>query len=184
MANSWMAWLNGLNAVLFTKEGLPQPNIIFHIADAMSTPVGTTRGGMLFYRPEGDEKPRIAAFVAEDERVGRFLGPNLFQGTPFENAPVVKARMRLGFMYPKSAMAIVEAGGDRFELELADFGEAAFAERAPSAEVPYTRSGMEAAAKRAVFKFNGVAVPVVVPPAGPGGSPPVCFAPGGVYRRT
>lgn len=180
---NWMSWFDGVDAVLFTQEGLPMPNVLVHTAQAVNTPIGSTPAGMLIFNPELTETPKYFGFICEDEEIGRYFGPHIFAGTPFENAPVIKAAIEVKQDFPNSAVTRITIGDDVIEMALSDFDDAQYYDRAPTDMTPFQQKVIEAMARKAEVKFNGKVIETILPPAGIGGGLPAAFAPTGIYFR-
>lgn len=91
----WMSWEDGVDLVAKTHPELAEPNVIVHVARMVHTPVGSTPAGMVLYQPDPSKVPEIMGFVCEDEKVGAYFGPHIFANTPFENAPILKAKITI-----------------------------------------------------------------------------------------
>ncbi len=87
----WMSWEGGVDIVAVTDTSLKMPNIVFHVARMVHTPVGSAPSGMLLYQPDTTKPPVVMGFISTDTLVGKYFGPKIFKGTPFENAPVLPA---------------------------------------------------------------------------------------------
>lgn len=180
----WMAWEGGVDIVGMTKEGMTQPNVIFHIARMVHTPLGSAASGMILYAPEADKPPVAIGFVSTDAAVGAYFGPKIFAGTPFEGAPVTVAEIEVKYdAAEKKATARCKVGDNVFEAELHDVGPGYLIHRKPGGMTPFYQQGVEAKAGKVLLKVNGAEVPLVLPPVGITGGPPAVFAANGVYAR-
>lgn len=178
----WMSWEGGVDLVASTTAGLAMPNVIVHVARMVHTPFGSAPSGMIFWQPDPTAAPEAFGFVSADPAVGAYFGKNIFAGTPFENAPVIQADIRICISAGEAA-ARVGIPGFLFETTLHDLGGHELIHRAPSAAAPFHQQGLEAASPRATLKVNGVEVPLVLPPAGITGGPPAVLAACGSYAR-
>ncbi len=180
----WMAWEGGVDLVALTAPNLPMPNVIVHVARMVHTPLGSAPAGMVFYQPDASKPPLVMGFVGTDAKIGAYFGPNIFAGTPFENAPVVNATIDIDTAAaPKSVSSRVKVGGHVFEVTLEQLGPLGFINRAPAAMPPFAQQGLEAAAGKASLKVDGKPVSIIVPPVGISGGPAAVWAPAGVYAR-
>jgi hypothetical protein len=178
---SWMSWEGGVDVAGMTHEGLEGPNVIVHVARVVHTPVGSAPSGMLLYQPDSKKSPVVMGFVSTDPKVGAWFGPHVFAGTPFAEAPFLKASITVGCA-DGSATSRVEAGGHVFEVTLGGLGGLEVVER-PAGALPFRQQGLEAAAKRVTLKVDGTAVDLVVPRVGLSGGPAAVWAPAGLYAR-
>jgi hypothetical protein len=179
----WMSWHQGVDAVLFTQEGLPMPNILIHTARMVHTPFGAAAAGMLIFNPDLAEQPKYFGFLCEEEQIGRYFGPYIFAGTPFEKAPMIKAKLEITAKFPTAARTKVTIGKDVIELNLSEFDDAQYYNRPVSDMTPFVQNVIEARAKKAEVKYNGKLIKTIMPPAGIGGGLPACFSPTGLYFR-
>ena len=180
----WMSWEGGVDLAAKTSADLVQPNVIVHVARVVHTPFGSAPAGMLLYQPDPAGAPEVAGFVCADEAIGAYFGPHIFEGTPFENAPVLKADIKItgeprkGFVGSK-----IQVGRVTFEVELEDLGQLYLVSRKPSDATPFHQQGVECVADLATLKVNGRPVEIVVPEVGLSGGPGAVWAPCGVYAR-
>lgn len=173
-AQHWMSWEGGVDLVGMTTEGLAAPNVIVHVGRVVHTPAGSCAAGLIFWQPDASEPPVLAGFFAADPTVGAYFGPSLFAGTPFENVPVMRAKVEVE-IGAATGSARIEAGGHVFETRLAKLGPAVLIHREPGAQ-PFWQQGIEQAAGEATLRIDGVAVALV----SCAGS---VVAPCGVYAR-
>jgi len=179
----WMSWEGGVDLAAVTDARLQQPNVIVNVARVVHTPVGSAPAGLVFWQPDATQPPKFAGFVSTDEKVGAYFGPNIFAGTPFEQAPVTKADIRITTNLPGSASARVEVAGLVFEMTLSGLGSMETINRPPAAMPPFAQMGIEAVATKAELKVNGQPVTVIIPPIGISGGPAAVWAPSGIYAR-
>ena len=179
--SSWMSWEGGVDLAGMTAEGLEGPNVIVHLARMVSTPVGSAPSGMLLYQPDPKRAPLVMGFISSDEKVGPWFGPHVFAGTPFAEAPFLKAQIRVGYL-DGVATSRVEAGGHVFEVTLGGLGPLEVVDR-PVGALPFRQQGLEAVAKTVTLKVDGTAVELVVPRVGLSGGPAAVWAPAGIYAR-
>ncbi|MBL0154576.1 MAG: hypothetical protein IPP93_14260 [Chitinophagaceae bacterium] len=178
----WMSWEGGIDLVAVTSPELQMPNVIVHLGRMVNTPVGNAPSGMIFWQPDPQAAPLVMGFVSTDEKVGAYFGPNIFAGTPFENAPVLKADIRIDIT-SSSAISTCVVGGITFEVELSDFSEPYLIDRKPSAMPPFYQQGVEIHARKATLKVNGELINIIIPPTGISGGPASVVSPNGVYAR-
>jgi len=95
--SKWMSWDGGIDLVAVTSPDLSaggsaqMPNVIVHLGRMVNTPVGNAASGMILWQPDPAAMPAVMGFVSTNETVGKYFGPNIFAGTPFEQAPVLNA---------------------------------------------------------------------------------------------
>ncbi len=178
----WMAWEGGVDVAGFTQAGLPMPNVMVHVARMVHTPAGSAPSGMVFWQPDPKAAPAVMGFVSHDMGVCRYFGPNIFKGTPFENAPVLQAKIEISNS-AGSASAKVTVGGTVFETTISAFKPLELIHRSPAPMSPFWQQGCEAGAGKATVKVNGMDVAISVPPVGMGGGPGAVWSPNGVYAR-
>lgn len=178
----WMSWEGGIDLTAVTSPDLQMPNVIVHLGRMVNTPVGDAPSGMLFWQPDPNAAPLVFGFVGTDEKVGAYFGPNIFAGTPFEAAPVLKATFEIE-INEAAAKAKCVTGDYIFEVEMSDFSEPYLIDRKPSAMPPFYQQGVEIHAKKATLKVNGETVNIIIPPVGISGGPACVVSPNGVYAR-
>lgn len=180
--SKWMSWEGGVDLAAVTSPDLQMPNVIIHLGRMVHTPVGSAPSGMIFWQPDPKGMPAVFGFVGTDEKVGQYFGPNIFAGTPFENAPVLKATIDIVITADKAVSTCV-VGDYTFEVEMSGFSEPYLIDRKPSAMPPFYQQGVEIHAKNVALKVNGEAISIIVPPVGISGGPASVVAPNGVYAR-
>jgi hypothetical protein len=158
----------------------PLPNVLVHTARMVNTPMGICKGGIILINPENKEMPDFFGFVAEDTALGKYWGPNIFKGTPFENAPVHRAEFTFDFDFPNKVACTVAAGEHTITVELSEFDDAMYYDR-PAMGMPFHQNVVEARAHKAVFTFDGEVIEGELPPSGLAGGLPACYAPTGIY---
>lgn len=178
----WMSWEGGIDLVAVTKTDLQMPNVIIHLGRMVNTPVGSAASGMIFWQPDTNANPLVMGFVSTDENVGKYFGPNIFAGTPFEQAPVLSAAINIQIDNSK-AISRCEVGGYIFEVEMSDFSDPYLIDRQPSVMPPFHQQGVEIHARKVSLKVNGETINIIVPPVGITGGPASVVAPNGVYAR-
>jgi hypothetical protein len=176
----FLSWHDGVDAMLKPTPDSPLPHVLVHVARLTNTPMGICAGGMLLINPEMKAVPDLFCFIATDEAMGSYYGPKVFKNTPFENAPVMKADIRITVLFPGNVRAHIEVGGHLVELEISDFDPARYYDRAPS-PMPFRQNVIEARAKSATFKFNGQIIGGELPPTGIGEGLAACYSPAGLY---
>ncbi len=179
---SWMSWEGGVDLVAVTQDGLAMPNVIVHVARMVHTPAGSAPAGMLFWQPDPTAAPVVIGFVSTDAKVGAYFGPQIFAGTPFENAPVVNGTIEIESAAGRVASR-VKAGGFLFEVEMTALGMLEHINRPPGAMTPFTQDVLEAVAGSVTLKVNGAPVSIIVPPVGISGGPAAVYAAAGLYAR-
>lgn len=178
-ATDFLAWHDGVDAMLKPAPDAPLPNVLVHTARMVCTPMGICKAGMILINPDNKEVPDFFGFVAEDLEIGQYFGPRIFKGTPFEQAPVHLASMSFDVDFPGQVTCRVEAADHVIELALSDFDKALFYHRPPA--MPFTQNVVEARAKQAVFTFDGQVIDGELPAQGMAGGLPACYAPTGLY---
>lgn len=178
----WMSWEGGVDLVAVTSPDLQMPNVIIHLGRMVHTPVGSAPSGMIFWQPDTNAAPEVFGFVGTDAKVGGYFGPNIFAGTPFEQAPVLNASIEITIGKDKATSKCV-VGNYTFEVELTDFSDPYLINRQPAAMPPFYQQGVEIHAKKVSLKVNGKAISIIVPPVGISGGPASVVSPAGVYAR-
>lgn len=179
---SWMSWEGGVDLCAATRRGLAAPNVVLNVGRMVHTPAGSAPCGMILWQPDPAAPPALAGFFSPLIKVGRYFGPSLFAGTPFERAGVMKASIEV-VVGPNGVGAKVIMGDHTFVWRLAGLGPLEKIERAPCAATPFWQQGLEAAASRATLEVDGQEVPLFLPAVGISGGPPALFSPVGLYAR-
>jgi hypothetical protein len=182
---NWMAWEGGVDLVAFTQPGLAMPNVIVHVARVVHTPAGSAPSGMICWQPDPNAAPAMVGFIShEPQTVGRYFGPKIFAGTPFESAPVLAAKIEVNTAgAPGEVGATVTVGNFVFRTSLKGLRPLELIHRPPAAMSPFWQQGTEAAAASASLTVNGKEVSIIVPPAGISGGPAAVWSPCGIYAR-
>lgn len=178
----WMSWEGGIDLVAVTSPDLQMPNVIVHLGRMVNTPAGNAPSGMIFWQPDPQAAPLVMGFVSTDAKVGAYFGPNIFAGTPFENAPVLDAVINIDIT-ESTAKSTCVVGGITFEVELTDFSDPYLIDRKPAAMPPFYQQGVEIHARKATLKVNGELINIIIPPVGISGGPASVVSPNGVYAR-
>ncbi len=178
----WMSWEGGIDLVAVTSPDLQMPNVIVHLGRMVNTPAGNAASGMILWQPDPTGLPAVMGFVSTDKTVGEYFGPNIFAGTPFEQAPVLIATISIDISADKAVSTCV-VGGYTFEVVLSDFSEPYLIDRKPAAMPPFYQQGVEIHAKKASLKINGEEIKLIIPPFGISGGPASVVSPNGVYAR-
>lgn len=179
---AWMAWEGGVDLVGATADGLQMPNVLVHIGRLVHTPLGSAPSGMVLWQPDPKGAPVVVGYVCSDPRIGKYYGPNIFKGTPFEGAPVMEAKIEVKVDPPRGVGAKVQVAGHTFETWLSDLGPVETIHRAPG-PMPFTQQGLEAKAGKATLKVDGKEIAIQVPPVAMSGGPGAVWAPCGMYAR-
>lgn len=180
--SQWMSWEGGIDLTAVTSPNLLMPNVIVHLGRMVNTPVGNAPSGMILWQPDPNAMPAVMGFVSSNETVGKYFGPNIFAGTPFEQAPVLDAKIDIQIMENR-AISKVEVNGYLFEVEMSDFSRPYLIDRKPSAMPPFFQQGVEIHAKQVSLKVNGESISIIIPPVGITGGPASIVSPNGVYAR-
>ena len=181
--NDWMSWQGGVDLVGLTDANLKQPNIIIHLARMVHTPMGSAPSGMVFFQPDPSKPPLIMGFVSGNPLVGAYFGPHIFKGTPFETAPVLKAKITIDeTKAPNAVSSKISVGKHVFELTLSGLSPLGQVNR-PVGALPFTQQGLEAPATTATLKHNGQPITVIIPPMGMSGGAAAVWSPTGLYAR-
>jgi hypothetical protein len=187
MIKHWMSWEGGVDLTAVTVAGLSMPNVIVHVARMVHTPVGSAPAGMIFYQPDPKGPPVVMGFVSTNEKVGQYFGPNIFKGTPFENAPVLVGSIEittdLDNTQGASVTSIVKAGPITLSARLSGLKAMELINREPMAMPPFHQQGLEASAQQAVLRVNGEPVSIIIPPTGISGGPAAVWSASGIYAR-
>ena len=178
----WMSWEGGVDLCGATAPGMAAPNVIVHVGRVVQTPAGSASSAMIFFAPDPAKPPEFFAFVSTDEKVGRYFGPNVFAGTPFEKAPVLIGKFEI-VTEAKGVGAKITVAGRLFETWLSDLGPTEIVRREPTATSPFTQLGIEAAAMKASLKIDGKEITLHLPKVGISGGPAAVSAPAGLYVR-
>ena len=178
----WMSWEGGIDLVALTSPDLQMPNVIVHLGRMVNTPVGDAPSGMIFWQPDTNAAPLVMGFVGNNATVGAYFGPNIFAGTPFEQAPVLDATIDIQ-IHGDRAYSKCVVGDYTFEVEMSDFSDPYLIDRQPSAMPPFYQQGVEIHARKASLKVNGESINLIIPPLGISGGPASVVSPNGVYAR-
>ncbi len=181
--SNWMSWIDGVDLVAVTDAAMEMPNVIVHLAGLVTTPVGAAPSGMVLWMPDPSAGPAIMGFVSGDLAVGAYFGPNIFAGTPFEQAPVLEAQITIerGEDYVN---ARIETGGHVIETRLSGLQSGELIAREPGEMTPFAQQGVEHRATTAQLWVDGIEQSILVPPVGITGGPAAVFAPCGIYARS
>ena len=180
---NWMSWEGGVDIAVSTQPNMPNQNLIIHVARMVHTPLGSAPAGMVFYQPNETQPPAFFGFVCTDERIGRYFGANIFAGTPFETAPVLKASIEVTTDATKGiTQSVVSFEGFTLETTLTNLAAPQLISREPSG-LPFYQQVLEAKAGSVQVKINGQIVDVVVPEVALNGAYGAAFSPTGLYAR-
>ncbi len=179
---NWMSWEQGVDLVAATAGNLPMPNLIFHVASMVHTPVGSAPSGMILFQPNPASQPTIMGFISTNLDVAAYFGPHIFAGTPFENAPTLLAKIEVATS-GDTATARITIANNLFETRLTGLRALEQVNREPSGMPPFFQQALEAPASAATLSLNGVNIPFTLPPIGISGGAPAVWSPAGIYSR-
>lgn len=181
MIKNYMSWEGGVD-LIGVLNGADQPNLIVHVARMVYTPVGSAPAGMILLQSDPGAPPKLMGFVSPDPVVGAYFGPNIFAGTPFENAPVLEAQISVS----EEAGVItstVEVAGRKVVCSLSSLGSLEAFNREPGGMTPFSQQVLEAGAGGTSVSVDGVALEFVVPEVGLAGGAGAVSSPAGIYSR-
>lgn len=179
-ATDFLSWSDGVDALLKPSDDAPLPHVLVHVARITNTPWGMAPAGMLLINPDMKEMPDFFGFICADEELGKYFGPKIFKGTPFENAPVYKADINIEVNFPGNVTAKIAVANHLCELEMSSFKPAQYYNRDPF-PMPFRQNVIEAAATSATFKWDGKIIGGHLPSTGIGSGLPACYSPSGMY---
>ena len=177
-----MSWEGGIDLAGVTSPDLQMPNLIVHLGRMVNTPAGNAASGMILWQPDPNGAPAVMGFVSTDQKVGEYFGPNIFNGTPFEQAPVLTAEIKIDISADK-ATSVCKVSGYTFEVEMSDFSAPYLISREPAAMPPFHQQGVEIHARKTTLKINGELINLIIPPVGITGGPASVVSPNGIYAR-
>lgn len=178
----YMAWEGGIDLCALTHPELAAPNLIVHLARMVHTPVGSAPSGMVLLHRDPQAPPELMGFVSSDPQVGAYFGPRIFQGTPFETAPVLAAEFEFQFE-PGHCSVDLRVAGRHLHLRMDSPGPLQLIQRAPQAMPPFHQQGLEAQAGGVHLTLDGQPLDLIVPPLGISGGPAAVWSPAGIYAR-
>jgi len=178
----WMAWHGGVD-IFGTTEGAEQPNVLIHVAELVATPVGAAASGMILWQPDPKAPPELFGFMSTDDKtVGTYFGPQIFAGTPFEQAPTLKAKIQV-VRGEGTVTSKIEIGKKRFEVTFGELGPTMYVNRAPSPQTPFYQNGVERTVGKVTVKVDGKEYKVTPARMNPAGGPGAVYAEFGSYAR-
>lgn len=180
-AKHWMSWEGGVDIAAVTEPTLTMPNVIVHVARMVHTPVGSTPAGLVLIQPDANGAPLLFGYVCEDRKVGRYFGPRIFVGTPFEKAPIHQAKIDIVTDNGHHG-ARVRVGHFEIVTRLSNLGVPDLIHRAPGA-MPFAQQGIEQPAGQAEVTLNGKPIAISLPKIGLGGGASAVYTPCGIYAR-
>jgi hypothetical protein len=179
----WMSWVSGVDLTASTQPGISLPNVICHVARMVQTPVGSAASGLIYWQPDPEGPPALAAFVSTDpEGVGAYFGPHIFAGTPFEHAPVLAADITI-HRHDDEARSVVQVMGHVFETTMRGIGTPSLIHRAATEESPFAQQGIEQSASSVTFSVDGTIIPMAVVQETMMGSYGAVYSAAGAYAR-
>lgn len=179
--NHWMSWEGGVDLVALTQANLEMPNVIVHVARMVHTPVGSAPSGMILL-PNEDGSPKVMGFISTNAAVCDYFAPNIFAGTPFEQAPSLQADFDFFIDAPQVASVKISVAGHEVELQLSELGDLHRVNR-QSPNLPFHDDSLEAAAASVSLKVDGEPLNILIPPMGMSGGPAAVYAAAGIYSR-
>lgn len=177
-----MSWQDCLGLTAITSTDYSNPNFVIKLGRMVNTQIGNAPSGLIFWQPNPPIMPAVMGFICNDKDVGRYFGPQIFAGTPFEHAPILQGSIQV-LLDSKSATATCNVGGFRFELEMTDFSTPCLFNRQPEPMTPFHQMGIELSCAKTVLRINDEAVDIIVPPVGMTGGPGSFISPIGMYGR-
>lgn len=181
-ASHWMSWEGGFDLVAMSAPGLAMPDVIVHVARMVHTPVGSAPAGMVLV--PGAKGGVVMGFVCPDDRVGKYFGPTLFAGTPFEQAPVLHGSILIeSGELPSRVSATVHVGGTTIAGTMTGLTPMELFDRAPAAMPPFAQRVLECVAGGATLSVDAKAIPLTIPAIGITGGPAATWSVAGVYAR-
>ena len=181
MIENYMSWEGGVDLVGLCNCAL-EPNVIIHIARMVHTPVGSAPAGMILLQTDPNGAPELMGFVSPDAEVGGYFGPKIFGGTPFENAPVLDARISVS-EDAGALTATIEVEGFQIVCSLSSFGKLAAVDRNPGEMTPFFQQVLEAESNFATVTVDGNPLEVTIPEKGLSGGSGAVSTPAGIYSR-
>ena len=121
-------------------------------------------------------------FVSTNPSVAAYFGPNIFAGTPFENAPVLDATIAVT-QSTNSCSADITIGDTRIQVTMDQLGNIIRANRDIGEQSPFAQQTLERAAGTSTLTINGQPAAIVIPDAPDGAAPSAAFTPSGIYSR-
>jgi len=177
----WMSWEGGVDLVAMT-EGATEPNIIVHVARMVHTPVGSAPSGMILIQSDPSAQPDLMGFISTDETVGKYFGPNIFAGTPFEAAPTLPAKIEVT-EGKGQVSALIEVSGKQIHSTLTIPGPMDAIVREAGSPLPFSQMLVEAAADSATLQVDDQSLDSTLPPVGIAGGPAASWSATGIYAR-
>lgn len=178
----WMSWYGGVDVCALTP-GASQPNLLVHVAAQVHTPAGSSPSGMVMYQPDPNASPTLFGFLSGDEKVGSYFGPNIFAGTPFENAPVMTGSIRITHNYANVAEAAIDFDNVSIQVKLDGLGELEPVQRQAGDMPPFAQQVLEAKAGIVEVVLNGTSLEITIPEIGISGGYGAVWSPAGIYSR-
>ncbi|BDS05334.1 hypothetical protein NT6N_03740 [Oceaniferula spumae] len=179
--SAWMAWEGGVDLAA-QYEGKDGSMILVHVAEMVTTPIGAAPSGMILLQEAADAAPSLIGFISTDARIAEYFGPNIFAGTPFENAPGLEASIEISHD-GDSCSAEVSVADTRIEVTMSGLSQTTRSTREANAEAPFVQQILERSSTSATLSVNGEDIAIQLFPDGERGEPSAAFTPAGIYSR-
>jgi len=177
----WMSWQGGVDLAA-GYEGKEGSMILVHVAAMVHTPVGSAPSGMVLLQENAGEAPSLMGFISTKQEVADYFGPNVFAGTPFENAPGLVADIEVS-QSVDSCSARVVVNGTELSVTMDNLAGAKRVSREANENAPFAQQVLERAAGNTSLTVNGESIAIAIPPQGASGEPVSAFTPAGIYSR-
>jgi hypothetical protein len=151
--NHWMSWESGMEVTAATTAG-GSPSLVLHLARMLHTPIGSARGGMLFWQPDPAGDPLVLCSVTTDSKVGDYCRSHLFPGTLFEEAPPVLGDISIE-VHPDDVFARIAIPGFIFDLRLSGIATAILSDSPAATPALCHHRRIRSDIHRTTLKLNG-----------------------------
>lgn len=178
---NWLSWTGYVRLYARTSPEFERPNVVFHAAQNVRTPVGEAPVAILLYKSSPGAYPEIKDIVSPDPRVAAYVSLVFFQETPFES--YVPRRAILAFNGDGQETFGVKAHVGRYTLQcnISGIGESGLVHREPSHDCPVFTQAVECTATDAAVMFNNNLQNIILPGAVEGWGSPVAYSPVGFW---